>query len=132
MKQGYKMFTPVFILFICVNALVLIFKSFLEAHNFAIIFLAAANLLLFCVSFCGFFLQLRGLKSSKIHALVNGVYASLLIKIFIVIIALALYLFITKGKVNKPSLFTSMALYILYTLIEVKQLLKVSRNNPNA
>jgi hypothetical protein len=132
MKKGYKMFTPLFVLFICINALIFIFRSFLEAHGFAIIFLAAANMLLFCVSFSGFFLQLRGLRSSKIHGLISGVYASLLIKIFIVIIALALYLFITKGKVNKPSLFASMAFYILYTFIEVKQLLKISRSNPNA
>ncbi len=132
MKQGYKMFITVFGLFICVNALVVIFKSFLEAHGFSISFLAVANLLLFGISFAGFYLQLRGLKSSKIYALVNGVYASLLIKIFIVIIALAVYLFIVKGKVNKPSLFTSMALYILYTILEVTQLLKISRSNPNA
>ena len=132
MKEQYRMFAPIFILFICINALVFIFKSFLEAHGFSTSFLAVANLLLFGISLSGFFLQMRGLKSAKIYALVNGVYASLLIKIFIVIVTLGVYLFIVKGKVNKPSLFTSMALYILYTIIEVKQLLKISRSNPNA
>jgi len=45
---------------------------------------------------------------------------------------LGIYLFISGGKVNKPSLLTAMALYILYTFIEVKQLLKISRRKPNA
>ena len=131
MKEIYNKSVPVIVLFILVNSLAFIFKTFLHDHGFGIKFLLAANLLLFCLSQLAFFIQMRGLKSVNINAFIRSVYASLLIKIFIVIIALAIYLFITKGKINRPSLFTSMALYILYTFIEVRQLMKISRRKTN-
>ena len=131
MKEIYNKSVPVIVLFILINALAFIFKTFLHDQGFGIKFLLTANLLLFCLSLLTYFIQMRGLKSTNINAFIRSVYASLLIKIFIVIIALAVYLFITKGKVNKPSLFTSMALYILYTFIEVRQLMKISRRKTN-
>jgi len=131
MKEIYNKSVPVIVLFILINALAFIFKTFLHDQGFGIKFLLTANLLLFCLILLTYFIQMRGLKSTNINAFIRSVYASLLIKIFIVIIALAVYLFITKGKVNKPSLFTSMALYILYTFIEVRQLMKISRRKTN-
>lgn len=128
----YNKILPVFILFILITVIVLIFKATLLERGFAISTLLVGNLLLFCLSFLGFFLQIRGLKSKNINAFLRGIYASLLVKIFIVIIVLGIYLFVTKGKVNKPALFTIMGLYILYTFIEVKQLLKISRKKPDA
>lgn len=132
MKESYNKSLPILVVFIVVNLLVLIFQPFLQGLGFAILFLVIANFLLFCVSFIGFVFQVKGLKSGKINALLRGVFASLLVKMFVVIIGLAIYLFVTKGKINKPSLFTSMALYIVYTFIEVKLLLNISRSNPNA
>jgi hypothetical protein len=127
MNGTSKSLMPVIVLFILSTALIFLFRSFLEEHNFSWPFLAIANLFLFAISFFGFYLQLRGLESGNINLLLRGVYASLLIKIFVVIIALGIYLVLAKGKINKPSLFTTMGLYIVYTVIEVRQLLKISR-----
>ena len=132
MKEIYNKSVPLIVLFILINALAFIFKTFLHNQGFGIKFLLTANLLLFCMSVFAFFIQMSGLKSTNINAFIRGVYGSLLVKVFIVIIALGIYLFITKGKVNKPSLFTSMGLYILYTVIEVRQLMKISRRKTNA
>lgn len=131
MKEIYSKSVPVIVLFIFINALAFIFKDFLNSYGFGIKFLLAANLFLFCLSLSGFFMQIKGLQSNNINAFLRSVYASLLVKIFVVIIALSIYLFIIKGKVNKPSLFTAMALYILYMVIEVKQLMKISRRKTN-
>jgi len=127
MKEIYNKSVSVIVLFILVNAFAFLFKNFLHNHGFGIRLLLTANLLLFVLTMTGFFIQMRALKSSNINAFIRGVYLNLLVKIFIVIIALGLYLFITKGKVNKPSLFTAMGLYILYSYIEVRQLMKISR-----
>ena len=132
MKEIYNKSAPLIVLFILINAVAFIFKSFLHDQGFGIKFLLTANLILFCMSLFAFFIQMSGLKSTNINAFIRGVYGSLLVKVFIVIIALGIYLFITKGKVNKPSLFTSMGLYILYTVIEVRQLMKISRRKTNA
>ena len=132
MKEIYNKSVAVIILFILINACAFIFKTFLHDHGFGLKFLLAANLLLFCLSMLAFVIQVRGIQSVNTNVFIRSVYASLLVKIFIVIIALAVYLFITKGKINRPSVFTAMGLYILYTFIEVKQLMTISRRKTNA
>ena len=132
MKEIYNKSFAVIVLFILINACAFVFKTFLHDYGFGIKFLLAANLLLFCLSMLAFIMQVKGLQSVNTNVFIRSVYASLLVKIFVVIIALALYLFITKGKINKPSVFTAMGLYILYTFIEVKQLMKISRRKTNA
>lgn len=132
MKEISNKFIPVIILFILINVAVLVFKSFLQLKGFDINFLLISNLLLFILSITGFFMQIKAVKSANINAFLRGVYSSLLLKIFAVIIVLGIYLFTTGGKVNNYSLFVSMAFYIVYTAIEVRQLMKIYRRKPNA
>ena len=127
-----KKYMPVIVLFVFINAMVFIFKSFLHLNGFEIRFLLIANAVLFILSISGFFIQMKGLKSVNINAFLRSVYSSLLLKMVIIMIAVIVYIFITGGKVNKPSLFTSMGIYILYTSIEVTQLMKIARGKPNA
>lgn len=127
-----KKYVPVIVLFVFINVMVYIFKSFLQLNGFEIRFLLIANIVLFFLSISGFFIQMRGLKSSNINAFIRSVYSSLLLKMMIMMIAVIAYIFITGGKVNKPSLFTSMGIYFLYTSLEVTQLMKIARRKPNA
>ena len=123
---------PVIVLFVFINAMVFIFKSFLRLNGFEIQFLLISNAVLCILSLSGFFIQMKGLKSSNINAFIRSVYSSLLLKMIIIMIAVIVYIFVNGGKVNKPSLFTSMGLYFLYTSIEVTQLMKITRRKPNA
>ncbi len=127
-----KKYSPVIGLFVFINVMVFILKSVLVLGGFEIRFLLIANAILFVVSISGFFIQMKGLKSTNINAFIRSVYASLLLKMFILMIVVFAYVFLTKGKINKPSLFTSMGLYLLYTSIEVIQLMKIARRKPNA
>jgi hypothetical protein len=127
-----KKYAPVVILFILVNVIVLIFRSFLEANGFDTVFLITANAILFMLSILGFVIQMKGLKSTNVNAFIRSLYSSLLAKMVIIMIAVIIYIFITGGKVNKASLFTSMGLYFFYTAIEVTQLMKIARKKPNA
>ncbi|MEO8112248.1 MAG: hypothetical protein ABI594_19530 [Ginsengibacter sp.] len=126
-----KKYIPLLVLFISVMVIVFVFKAALQSVGFNISFLYIANTILFVLSFSGFLLQLKGLRSTNTHAFIRGVYASLLLKIFIVIIVVFAYVFLTHGKINKPSLFTSMGLYIVYTSVEVAQLMKIVRKKTN-
>jgi hypothetical protein len=127
-----KKYAPVIILFILVNVIVLIFRSFLEANGFDTVFLIIANAILFMLSILGFVIQMKGLKSTNVNAFIRSLYSSLLAKMVMIMIAVIAYIFITGGKVNKASLFTSMGLYFFYTAIEVTQLMKIARKKPNA
>jgi hypothetical protein len=127
-----KKFIPVIFLFVFISVLIFIFKAFLVQIGFEINFLLIANLVLFFLSSFGFYVQTKGVHSKNINAFIRGVYSSLLMKMFVIVAAIFIYIFITGGEVNKPSLFASMAFYLLYTSIEVIQLMKIVRKKPNA
>ena len=127
-----KKFIPVIALFAIISGLILIFKPILVQYGFEINFLLVANLVLFLLSSFGFYVQTKGVHVKNINAFIRGVYSSLLMKMFVIVAAVFIYIFITGGKVNKPSLFASMAFYLIYTSIEVIQLMKIVRKKPNA
>jgi hypothetical protein len=104
----------------------------LLSAGFNIGFLLSANVILFLLSFFAFFIQSRGVESTNINAFIRGVYSSILLKLFVVVIAIVIYILLMHGEVNKPSLFTAMAIYIIYTSIEVIQLMKLARKKDDA
>ena len=127
-----KKIMPVILMFIAITAIVFILKSVLKSIGFDINFLLIGNLILFVLSISGFLIQMRALRSANINAFIRGIYSSLLLKLFIIATAVLIYVFLNRENVNKQSLFTCMGLYIVYTIIEVKQLMKISRAKTNA
>ncbi|HEY5463910.1 MAG TPA: hypothetical protein VIJ95_11690 [Hanamia sp.] len=133
MTQPYiKKFAPVIILFIITSILILIFKRNLISYGFDVGFLASANIILFLLSCFGFFIQIKGTKSPNVHAFIRGLYLTLLMKMFVIIGAIFIYIFVMGSNVNKPALFMAMVLYVIYTSIEVVQLMKIARKKTDA
>lgn len=130
--ENRKAYLPIILLFIILNALILIGKSFLESRGFDSEFLLWANLFLFILSIGGFLLQRKAFESPNPQAFVRGIYASMMFKMFLVIVVVLVYVFLFRDNLNKPGLFTAMALYIVYTVIEVKALMKLVRKKKNA
>lgn len=127
-----KKFIPVIIFFGFTILLILVLKRSLISRGFDISFLVIADIILFLLSFFGFLVQTKGVTSSNVHAFVRGLYLSLLLKMFVIIGAILIYIFAMGGSVNKPALFTSMAFYLVYTSIEVIQLMKIARKKTDA
>lgn len=130
-NDNRKLFLPLILVFIILNSLILIFKPFLEKNGFDRDFLIIANLLLFILSVSVFLLQRRAMQSNNPNVFVRSVYMAMLLKLFVCMIAFLVYAFIATSKINKPALFTSMAIYILYTSLEVAALMKVARRKKN-
>jgi hypothetical protein len=127
-----KKYVPVILLFVFINVLLVIFRPFLMLHGFEFRFLIIANAVLCTLSLSGYFIQVKGLRSSNINAFIRGVYSSLLLKMVIIMIAFISYILINGGKINEPSLFTSMGIYFVYTALEVSQLMKIAHRKPDA
>jgi len=132
MKNGnQKKFIPIIILFVFLNGLIFFFRSLLEENGFNINFLLISNLIFFVLSLTGFIIKGRAIRSLNQQKFVRGVYASVMIKMFICMIAVLIYLVMNKENINKPALFSSMVIYIFYTIIEVSGLMKAARKNTN-
>lgn len=131
-NENRKIFLPIIFVFIALNSLLLIFKTFLESNGFDREFLIIANLLLFLLSIAALYLQRNAIQSNNPNVFVRRVYMAMLLKLFVCMIAFLLYAFMKTSKINKPALFTSMAIYILYTSFEVAGLMKAARKKKNA
>ena len=127
-----KKFIPVIGLFLFINMIILIFFNSLQQYGFNAGFLIVANLILFFLTFLGFYIQTKGVRSTNINAFIRGVYSSLLLKMFIIVGAIVIYILVMGEEVNKPSILTSMGIYLIYTFLEVIQLMKIARKKPDA
>ena len=124
-----KAYLPVTLIFVLLNSFIQVFRSFLEKNGFNQTVLILANLILFILTLVGMVVQLKGLRSPNPQAFVRGVYTSLIVKMLVVLVAVFIYAFLNKEHVNKPAIFTSMGIYILYTVVEVASLMKAAKSN---
>jgi hypothetical protein len=131
-KRRFKAFTPVVVFFVALNAFFISGRNMLHRWNVDQEVLIIGNLLLFVITLLSFFLAQRGLKNPNPHAFVRAVITSIMIKLFVCIIAAFVYISIYKANLNKPALFTCMGLYLVYTFMEVSVLMKLLKQKTNA
>jgi hypothetical protein len=122
-----KIFVPVVFLFVLINVTLYFLRSFLQSQGIDVNFVAGANLILFLISISGLLVQSRSVRSANANAFIRGIYSSLIIKMFTVIGAILIYVAIMSHELNKAGIFIAMAFYMLYTSIEVFQLMKIVR-----
>ncbi len=91
-----------------------------------------ANAILFILLFLDFYIQTKGVRSTNINAFIRGIYSSLLLKMFVIVAAILVYILVMGGETNKPSILASMGIYLVYTSLEVIQLMKIARKKPDA
>ena len=132
MRRNRSPLLPLIILFILLNALLLTGKNFLERSGFDQSVLIIGNLILFAATLVSFVFARQGLRSENPQAFVRSVYMSIMIKLFICVIAAVIYIFLFRKNLNRPALFTCMGLYLVYTFIEVSVLTKTLKEKRHA
>jgi uncharacterized BrkB/YihY/UPF0761 family membrane protein len=130
-KELLQPIRPLLIVFLLLNALALAGKSFLLKQGISQDLLIIGNLLLFVVSFAAYRITYRSLQSTNPQAFVRAMYGGFMIKFFLIAIAAFIYIMARKNDVNKPGLGILAALYILYTFVEIKALLKLLKLKKN-
>ncbi len=131
LRNRSREFVPIVLLFVIVNALFISGRSMLAQWNVDQGVVIGGNLLLFSITFFSFLVAKRGLQAANPHAFTRSIYSSILIKLFICAIAAFVYIFTYRTNLNKPALFTCMALYLIYTFLEVYVLTKLLRGRAN-
>lgn len=130
--EWLKNFRPAIIIFIILTAFFITGKAFLEKKGFNQDVLLVGNLFLFAVTALSFWMMANGMKTKNTSAFLRGVYGGIMLKLFSCLIAAFVYIMTMKKEVNKPGLFLCMGLYIVYTFIEVKALMKLSSSKKDA
>lgn len=127
-----KSLMPFFFLFVVINSLSIVFRGRMTALGFDTNVLLIGNFLLCSITFFSFYMQYKGMKAVTTAGFLRSVYGSFMIKLLLVALIVFGYAFTYKDNINKPSLFTCMFLYLVYTFMETRALLKLSKNKSNA
>jgi hypothetical protein len=127
-----KGFMPVILVMILLNGFFSMGRSWLQQKNIDADVLIVGNTLLFVITLISFLLAQKGLSNSNPHAFVRSVYMSVMLKLFVCIIAAFVYISIYKSNLNRPALFGCMGLYLVYTFLEVSTLMKMLKQKKNA
>lgn len=124
-------YLPVLGLFTTLMIVFRVFSSQLAAKGFDVNLLMGGNLLLLLITLTSMYLLTGGLKASSTNAFLRSVYGGFMFKFFIVAAAVFGYAFLADGKINKPSVFTLMGLYLVYTFVETRALLQQTKKSNN-
>jgi phosphate starvation-inducible membrane PsiE len=124
--QHKKTFLPLVLLFVMVNSIAIVFKPFMVSHQIDIGVIIASNSLLFLIAVLSLNMQLKSVKNPNPHAMVRGVMGSVVLKLFVLGTAAFIYLYAAGESKSVNALFISMALYLLYTWLEVRLALRLN------
>jgi len=122
-----KLFIPVALVFIVINAFLIAGKSLLQGYGADRNVLIIGNTVIFLVTFISYIMHVRALNKSTSLGFVNAVYGGMLMKMFVCLIAAFIYIVSAKKGVNKPALFGCMFLYLLYTFLETRISTRLNR-----
>lgn len=124
--QQKNLFFPLIILFVLVNANSIVLNTFLIRHQIDNAVVIGSNTLLFFISVISLSMQLKSVKNANPHAVVRGVMGSTVLKLFVLGTAAFLYLYTAGESKSVNALFISMALYLIYTWLEVRLALRLN------
>lgn len=127
-----KRLLPVILLFVILNALFIALGKRLKEWGLDTDVLLIGNSFLFVITLVSFLISLKGLQHKNPHVFMRSVMSSIMVKMFLAIIAAFIYISIYKRGLNKPALFICMGLYLVYTFLEVNILTRILRQQPNA
>jgi hypothetical protein len=131
-KKAGRSLLPVIVFFIITNSLFLSLRSRFERWDTDTDVLIIGNVVLFIATLISFYLYNKSMSTKNAHAIVRMVYAGVLSKMMICLVGIFIYIIIAGKGVNKGGIFGCMFLYIVYSVIEVAALLKLSKQNKNA
>jgi hypothetical protein len=129
MKNRPWAFLPILAVFLLSSGLILLGASVLEEWKTDSRVLLGGNVLLFGLTAISYLLHIKSIRSPNAYVFVRMVYSSLIIKMIACMIAAFLYGWLTKS-INKNAIFGCFILYVVYTFLEVKVLMKFIRKSP--
>ncbi len=131
-NTGLKAFRPLLIVFLLLNAGIFGSRSLLAKWNISADVLLIGHLILFTATAVSFYFYYKSFQDSRPQTFVRFIYAGMFIKMALCLFSSFLYIVISGKDVNKGGIIGCMVLYMLYTILEVVILMKVSKLKKNA
>jgi len=127
MNPGYKVLLPLFTSFIICTILIFTAWIFLAGSGVDYAVLIGANCLFFLVSLLVFRMQYRAMYNSNPNVFVRSVMTGMIIKVFVCLAAVVAYYFLSGKYFNKPAVYFSMIIYMIFLTVEVRAIMKLNK-----
>lgn len=127
-----KSVLPLVIVFLTVGAAILVFKNRLSEMGVDWQVLSGGNLVVYAVTIASLSMLTRGMQSESTHGFLRNAYSGILLKLMACAVAAFIYILVAGKNLNKPALFGCMGLYLVYSFIEMRLILKQSKSKKNA
>lgn len=111
---------------VCLLLCGLIYYLYTQNPAFDMPSLIIGNITLALVSLLSFNIIKRGIRSGNANAFVRAKMTGTMLKFFICIAILLIYIFVNDRKIDKPSLFLFLGMYVVYSAIEAVPLSKLA------
>ena len=129
-KAYGRAFLPIAAVFILCSGIIVLGAPVLRGWNTDTRALLGGNELFFALTAISYLLHIKSLRTPNPHAFVRMIYGSLIIKMMVCMAAALLYGWLASA-VNKNAIIGCFILYVAYTFMEVKALMKFLKKSPN-
>jgi len=128
MNPGIKVLLPLFITFLVLSILIFTAKILYADGRVDHMVVMAANCLFFLISLFVFRMQYKAMHNSNPNVFIRSVMAGMIIKVFACLIAVVAYYFLSRETFNKPAVYISMIIYIIFLTVEVRTIMKLNKS----
>ena len=127
MNFSFKAVLPLFITFFILTAIIIaaIFLFADKGINYTVVM--AGNCLFFLISLLVFRMQYQAMYNPNPNVFIRSVMGGMIIKVFACVIAVIGYYLISGTAFNKPAVYISMVIYIVYLVVEVRTIMKLNK-----
>ena len=120
------------LLFLVVNIIILLVDYQYAAYKIESNILFVTNAILFILSVIHLVRSVLSLKNKNPHEFTKIFYSGFVIRLFVCTIAAFIYIYLRSPHVHKITLFSCMAIYLIYSFIEaglLKSILKINKKD---
>ena len=118
---------PVILLFVIIEASILIFANQLNLKGISSNVVTAGNIVLLVLTIITCLIQKKALTNSNPNVFIRSVMGGMIIKLVIGAVIILLYSTLNQENFNKSGIFAVMVLYLFYLATEVLIVMKLNR-----
>ena len=127
MNQRSNVVLPLVITFILLAAILVLAWLFWKDAKVDFVVLLLANCLFFFVSLMAFRMQYKAMQNSNPNVFIRRVMITMLLKMGIALVAVMAYVLGSGKNFNKPAVYISMLIYLVYLVVEVALVMKLNK-----
>jgi len=117
-KPSY--YLPLLVFFLVTSIAFFLLKSTLVGSGFDASLLLLINLYLFALSIISLYQHIKGFLHPRTQVFLRSVYGTMMMKMFLTVLAVLIYALIAGDKLSAPAVFSGMGLYFAYTFLELR------------